>query len=110
MGDAEIYDTGVAQMRHAQFIWYGSEALDAPRPAAGAKTRGGRKEALPPKNGRCVHFSSMPVLECLPRNKKCISFSRETMGKLSKYVKSMNVMITELAYILHFVVFIKKAF
>ena len=55
-------DTGVAPMGHAQFIWYGSEALDAPRPAAGAKTRGGRKEALPPKNGRCVHFSSMPGL------------------------------------------------
>ena len=55
-------DTGVAPMRHARFIWYGSEALEAPRPAAGAKTRGGRKEALPPKNGRCVHFSSMPVV------------------------------------------------
>ena len=52
-------DTGVAPMRHARFIWYGSEALEAPWPAAGAKTSGGRKEALPPKNGRCVHFSSM---------------------------------------------------
>ena len=49
-------------MRHARFIWYGSEALEAPRPTAGAKTRGGRKEALSPKNGRCVHFSSMPAL------------------------------------------------
>ena len=48
-------------MRHARFIWYGSDALEAPWPAAGAKTRGGRKEALPPKNGRCVHFSSMPA-------------------------------------------------
>ena len=55
-------DTGVAPMRHARFIWYGSEALEAPRPAAGAKTRGGRKEALPPKNGRCVHFNSMPAI------------------------------------------------
>ena len=56
-------DTGVAPMRHARFIWYASEALEVPRPAAGAKTRGGRKEALPPKNGRCVHFSSMPVID-----------------------------------------------
>ena len=47
---------------YARFIWYGPEALEAPRPAAGAKTRSGRKEASPPKNGRCVHFSSMPGL------------------------------------------------
>ena len=47
---------------YARFIWYGPEALEAPWPAAGAKTRSGRKEASPPKNGRCVHFSSMPVL------------------------------------------------
>ena len=51
-----------AAMRYTRFIWYGSEALEAPGHAAGIKTRGGRKEALPPKNGRCVHFSSMPVL------------------------------------------------